>query len=81
MLSAFQFSTEMLFNKSDNLHVVTALDVDGFHQYTSSFLKGNSAFLDLHGAWAGMLMLKFNIQYRTPSNVLLTECKENYIYK
>jgi len=26
--------------------------VDGFHHSTATFLKGNNAFLDLHGAWA-----------------------------
>ena len=34
-------------------HVVTALSVDGFYQPTSALLKGDNAFLDLYGAWAG----------------------------
>ena len=62
ILSAYQFSVEM----SPPNHVVTALSVDGFPQPTSVLLKGNNAFLDLHGAWAryyyrGVHYLIFNI--------------------
>ena len=77
VLSAYQFSTEM----STPSHVVTALDVNGFHQQTTSFLKGNNAFLDLHGAWAGNCrdgMYYFGIQYRTPTGLSFTDCKEKY---
>ena len=77
VLSAYQFSTEM----ATPSHVVTALDVNGFHQRTTSFLKGNNAFLDLHGAWAGYCrdgLYYFGIQYRTPTGLSFTDCKENY---
>ena len=77
VLSAYQFSTEM----ATNSHVVTALDVNGFHQHTTSFLKGNNAFLDLHGAWAGDCydgLHYFGIQYRTPAGLSFTDCKEKY---
>ena len=62
-------------------HVVAALSVDGFHQPTSVLLKGNNAFLDLHGAWARYYYKGphyFNIQYRTPAGVTFTDCKELY---
>jgi len=62
-------------------HVVAALSVDGFHQPTSVLLKGNNAFLDLHGAWARQYRTGphyFNIQYRTPAGVTFTDCKELY---
>ena len=48
VLSAYQFSTEM----ASPSHVVTSLEVDGFHLDGAVILKGNNAFLDLHGAWA-----------------------------
>ena len=76
-ISAYQFSTEM----TTPYHVVTALDVNGFHQHTTSFLKGNNAFLDLHGAWAGNSyagLHYFGIQYRTPASLSFTDCKEKY---
>ena len=75
-ISAYQFSTEM----NTPSRVVTALDVNGFHQSTS-FIKGNNAFLDLHGAWAGNTcdgLYYFGIQYRTSANLSFTDCKENY---
>ena len=77
ILSAYQLSVEM----TTPSHMVTALGVDGFHQHTTSFLKGNNAFLDLHGAWAGSArdgVHYFSIQYRTPSSLSFTDCKENY---
>ena len=77
ILSAYQFSAEM----SSPSHVVTALSVDGFHQPTSVLLKGNNAFLDLHGAWARYYYKGphyFNIQYRTPAGMTFTDCKELY---
>ena len=77
VLSAYQFSTEM----SSPSHMVTALSVNGFHQHTTSFLKGNNDFLDLHGAWAGNChdgLHYFGIQYRTPAGLSFTDCKEKY---
>ena len=77
MISAYQFSAEMTTPST----VLTALDVNGFHQQTTSFLKGSNAFLDLHGAWAGNShsgLYYFHIQYRTPTSFSFTDCKENY---
>jgi len=77
VLSVYQFSTEM--TSSD--HVVTSLGVDGFHHNTATFKKGNSAFLDLHGAWARTTYAGphyFSIQYRTSSGLSFTDCKENF---
>ena len=77
VLSAYQFSTEM----ATPSHVLTALDVNGFHQHTTSFIKGNNDFLDLYGAWAGYSrdgLHYFGIQYRTPAGVTFTDCKEKY---
>ena len=76
-ISAYQFSTEM----SSPYYVVTALNVNGFHQHSTSFLKGNNAFLDLHGAWAGngyAGLYYFGIQYRTPTALSFTDCKEKH---
>ena len=61
--------------------MVTALGMDGFHQHTTSFLKGNNHFRDLHGAWAGSAhdgVHYFNIQYRTPTSLSFTDCKEKH---
>ena len=77
VLSAYQFSTEM----TTPSHVVTALDVNGFPPHTTHFIKGNDAFLDLHGAWAGNChdgLYYFGIQYRTPAGLSFTDCKEKY---
>ena len=77
ILSAYQLSVEM----TTPSHMVTALDMDGFHQHTTTFLKGNNQFLDLHGAWAGNArdgVHYFTIQYRTPTSLSFTDCKENY---
>ena len=77
VLSAYQFSTEM----ATPSHVVTALDVNGFHQLTTSLIKGNSTFLDLYGAWAGNSHSGphyFGIKYRTPASLSFTDCKENH---
>jgi len=77
MLSAYQFSAEMVSPR----YVVTALSVNGFHQPTSVFLKGDNNFLDLHGAWARKYYKGphyFNIQYRTPTGLTFTDCKEKY---
>ena len=77
VLSAYQFSTEM----TTPSHVVTALDVNGFPPHTTQFIKGNDAFLDLHGAWAGNChdgLYYFGIQYRTPAGLSFTDCKEKY---
>ena len=76
-ISAYQFSVDM----ATPNYVVTALNVNGFHQHTTTFLKGNNAFLDLHGAWAGNGRTGphyFNIQYRTPTGLSFTDCKEKY---
>ena len=76
-LSAFQFSTEM----TTSSHVVTALNVNGFYQHTTSFIKGDSSYVNLHGAWAGYEhdgLHYFGIQYRTPTALSFTDCKEKY---
>ena len=76
ILSAYQFSVEMV----STSHLVTALEVDGFYQQTTSFIKGNAAFLDLHGGWAGNACAGvhyFSIQYRTPTSLSFTDCTEN----
>ena len=62
-------------------YVVTALDVNGFHQQTTTLLKGNNAFLDLHGVWAGNGRggpHHFGVQYRTGRALSFTDCKESY---
>ena len=77
VLSAYQLSTEMV---SPNA-VVTALEVNGFHQHTTSFLNGNNPFLSLHGVWAeyrAASYINFNILYRSPSAFSFTDCKEDY---
>ena len=77
IMSAYQFSTEM----ASDYYMVTALDVNGFHQHTTTLLKGNNAFLDLHGAWAGNCRRGpnyFGVQYRTGRALSFTDCKENY---
>ena len=78
VLSAYQFSTEMA---SPN-NVVTSLEVNGFHLDGAVILKGNNAFLDLHGAWARNVYAGpyyFNLQYRTVTALSFTDCKEKYI--
>ena len=63
-------------------HVVTSLEVDDFHLNSAVLLKGNNAFLDLHGAWARNMHAGphyFNLQYRTPAGLSFTNCKENHI--
>ena len=77
ILSAYQLSTEM----SSPSHLVTALDVNGFYQQSTSHIKGNSSFLDLHGAWAAKYsrgIHYFNILYRTPTTFSFTDCKYDY---
>ena len=77
VLSAYQLSTDM----TSASHVVTSLEVDGFQQNTANFIKGNNAFLDLHGAWARSLYAGphyFTIRYRTPVSLSFTDCKEKY---
>ena len=78
VLSAYQLSTEMV----SPSHVVTSLEVDGFHLNSAALLKGNNAFLDLHGAWARNMYAGphyFNLQYRTPAGLSFTDCKQKYI--
>ena len=78
ILSAYQFSAEM----ASPSHVVTSLEVDGFHHGTATLLKGDNAFLDLHGAWARKMYdgsHYFNIQYRTLTGSSFTDCKEKFI--
>ena len=55
ILSACQFSAKM----TSESYMITALGVDGYHQHTTSLLKGRSTFLDLHGPWAGNSRLEF----------------------
>ena len=77
VLSAYQFSTEM----ASPSHLVTALEVNGFHQPTTSFLNGDNPFLSLHGVWAEYRKasyINFNILYRSPSAFSFTDCKEDY---
>ena len=79
VLSAYQFSTEMVSRRS---HVVASLEVDGFNLNTATLIKGDNRFLDLHGAWARNVYAGphyFNIQYRTPTGLFFTDCKQNYI--
>ena len=62
ILSAYQLSTEM----SSPSHLVTALDVNGFHQPSAPCIKGDSSFLALHGAYAGQYskgIHYFNVLY------------------
>lgn len=77
VLSAYQFSTEL---KSPSTHtVVTALEVNGFHQPKTSFLQGNDPFLNLHGIWAeyrATSYMNFNVLYRSPSAFSFTDCKD-----
>ena len=77
VLSAYQFSTEMV---SPNA-VVTALEVNGFHMPTTSFLKGKDPYLSLYGVWAEYRpasYMNFNVLYRSPSAFSFTDCKEDY---
>ena len=63
-------------------HVVTSLGVNGFQHTTATLLKGDNAFLDLHGAWARNVYAGphyFNLQYRTPTALSFTDCKEKYV--
>ena len=62
-------------------HVITSLTVDGFYHNTATLVKGNNAFLDLHGAWARYIYAGphyFNILYYTPAGLSFTNCKEKY---
>ena len=48
---------------------------------TQHHFIGNNDFLDLHGAWAGNCrdgLYYFGIQYRTPTGLSFTDCKEKY---
>ena len=48
---------------------------------TQHHFKGNNDFLDLHDAWAGNCrdgLYYFGIQYRTPTGLSFTDCKEKY---
>ena len=77
ILSAYQFSTEMVSPSA----VVTALEVNGFHMPTTSFLKGNDPFLSLYGVWAEYRpasYMNFNVLYRSPSAFSFTDCKDDY---
>ena len=77
ILSAYQLSTEM----SSPSHLVTALDVNGFYQQSTPHIKGNSSFLDLHGAWASHFSTGihyFNVVYRSPTPFSFTDCKYDY---
>ena len=77
ILSAYQLSTEM----SSPSYAIAALDVNGFYQQSTPHIKGNSLFLDLHGAWAGYYssgIHYFNILYRSPTTFSFTDCKYDY---
>ena len=61
--------------------LLTALNVDGFHQQSAQLIKGYANFLDLSGAWAENVRLGlhyFGIQYRTHSGLSFTDCRERY---
>ena len=77
ILSAYQLSTEM----SSPSHLVTALDVNGFHQQSTPCIKGDSSFLSLEGAHAGQYSKGthyFNVLYRSPTTFSFTDCKYDY---
>ena len=77
ILSAYQLSTEM----SSPSHLVTALDVNGFHQPSTQCIKGNSSFLSLQGAYARQYnkgIHYFNVLYRSPTTFSFTDCKYDY---
>ena len=65
-------------------HVVTSLEVDGFHHNTATLQKGDNIFLDLHGASARNLyagLHYFIIQYHTIYAFSFTDYKEKYTNK
>ena len=77
ILSAYQLSTEM----SSPSHLVTALDVNGFHQPSTPCIQGDSSFLSLQGAYAGQYskgIHYFNVLYRSPTTFSFTDCKYDY---
>ena len=77
ILSAYQLSTEM----SSPSHLVTALNVNGFHQPSTPCIKGNDPFLSLQGAYAGQYsrgIHYFNVLYRSPTTFSFTDCKYDY---
>ena len=77
ILSAYQLSTEM----SSSSYAVAALDINGFCQQSTPHIKGNSLFIDLHGAWAGYYskgIHYFNILYRSPTTFSFTDCQYDY---
>ena len=79
ILSAYQLSTEM--SSPSHLQLVTALDVNGFHQPSTPCIKGNSSFLSLQGAYAGQYskgIHYFNVLYRSPTTFSFTDCKYDY---
>ena len=76
ILSAYQLSAELA---SPN-YIVTALDVNGFYQRSSVFLKGPYNSLLLHGVWADNYRTGihyFNLLYRTPVKFSFTDCNED----
>ena len=59
-------------------HLVTALEVNGFYQPSTSCIQGDSSFLALQGAYAGKYskgIHYFNVLYRTPKTFSFTDCK------
>ena len=77
ILSAYQLSTEM----SSPSHLVTALDVNGFHQPSTPCIKGDDSFLALQGAYATQYskgIHYFNVLYRSPTTFSFTDCKYDY---
>ena len=77
ILSAYQLSTEM----SSPSHLVTALEINGFYQPSTSCIQGDSSFLALQGAYAGQYskgIHYFNVLYRTPKTFSFTDCKYDY---
>jgi len=73
ILSAYQLSAELV--SPD--YIVTALNVNGFYQKSSAFLRGPYNSLHLHGLWADNHRTGihyFNMLYRTPVNFSFTDC-------
>ena len=75
ILSAYQLSAELV----SPHYIVTALNVNGFYQKSSAFIKGNYNSLLLHGVWADNYRTGIhyiNLFYRTPVKFSFTDCME-----
>ena len=74
ILSGYQLSTEIY----PPSHLVTGLNVNGFYQQSTPQIKGNSLFLDLHGAWAAQYLKGKHYFNRSPTTFFFTNCKYDY---